>query len=261
MIKRRSRRHFHSREFRPQKSPYLVITETYILPFLIILGVGLTALFLFKSSFFQVKYLTCHRDSQACHNSFILSELDKYRYLNIFLFPKDQLRSRLLAGDKTLAQVEFKFHLPNRLDVYLTSTTPKVALKLQTKDQQFILIDDHLRPTTITSNIGNLPLLITTQTYHLQLGQVISDRTLATALQAVIKLNRSLNQSFQAKLDGQDLYLSLNHPHLKVRLTTTKSLEAQLTLLQAVLSNAKMLEEGEVKFIDVRFDQPVLKSY
>ncbi len=249
------------REFKPAKSSYLIITETYLIPLLIIFIAGLSFILVFKSDFFKLKSITCSRDGFACQNNFILSELAKYRRTNLFLFPKDQLKSRLLAGDKTVSRVELDFTLPDKLEVKLVSTTPKVALQFDSGQKKFLLIDDHFRPIRFSRTSQHLPVLSLAQPYTFQLGQTISNPDLAKALAAITKLNQLLNQPFSAKLDQQDLYLDLTQKKLKVRLTVSKSLTSQLQLLRVVLSNVKMLEEEQVGFVDVRFGQPVLKSY
>lgn len=244
------------------KSRYLVITENYLWPILIILVALASLWFIFRSPFFQVKTITCQRDYQACQDPFILSELAKYKHLNLFLFPKEKLRQRILAGNKTVQSVQFSFQLPHTLKVNLTSTVPLVALQLKPDNQhpRYLLVDQNFRPISLVSQSQNLPLLITDQPYQLQLGQVISQEQLHQALVMVQGLLKFLPPNFQLQLRDTDLYLTLPH-RPKIRLTTTRDPQAQLNLLQAVLSNAKMLEESQIKLIDVRFDQPVLKSY
>ncbi len=261
-MKRKLHRRFRPREFKSQKSTYLVITETYLIPLIVIFLALASSFLVFKSNLFAVTQIDCQRDGGVCHNDFILAELVKYRQKNIFLFPKAELKQRLLQGDKTLTSVKFTFHLPHQLTVLLTSTTPKVALRLNSANNQFILIDQNFRPTSLVNNPNHLPILTTTQTYHLQLGQTIQNSNLKQALTAAIEFHQNLaNQPFKLKLAGQDLYLYLPQKHIQVRLTTQKSLASQLNLLRVVLSDVKMLEAERVRSIDVRFGQPVLKSY
>ena len=259
MIKRRRSPILHHRPF--HKSRYLVITENYLIPLGIIFLGFLSVYLLFFSPLFQVKQIACFRDQQPCQDPFILAEIKKYHSQNLFRFPQEELRSRLLQGNKTILQVKFSFHLPNQVRLDLVSTTPQLAIRLQSQPPRYLLIDQNFRPIMTTSSSANLPLIILDRPTHFQLGQVVTDPDLQFIFRAALTVSQTLNQPLTFSLHQHDVYLDFDRFDFQARLSTQQDLERQLQLLQAVLSNVKMLEEQQIKLIDVRFTQPVLKSY
>ncbi len=241
------------------KSRYLVITENYLLPLLFIFLVAALILFIFHSSYFTIQNISCEQDFLPCTNPFILAELEKYKGQNIFTLDQETLKTRLIEGNKTIKKVKLALKLPNKLQITLISTTPKVALRLF-QENKFVLFDDNLRAISLKTENPNLPTVTVTGSYQIQIGKQVSDPNLAKALSAALTITTKIHSLRSIHLQEDLITLSLPN-QLTALLTTTKAIEPQLRLLQAVLSDAKMLEEDDTKLIDVRFNQPVLKSY
>jgi cell division septal protein FtsQ len=242
--------------FTPARSKYLVFTADYILPLSISLGVIFLAYFTLYSPFFAIDSLTCTLDYEPCTNSSILVEIDKLKGRNIFTLVSSDHTKRLTSGDFTIREASVERQLPRLVHVSLRSVYPVVAVQV-IGDSSWIVMDSFFRVIAVRTQDPNVPTVLVPGSLTLAIGKTPDDQLLLQSL----KLARSLaDQLFTFKtltlVDESTIKLVLSDGKTAI-LTPKKDELQQLKVLQVVLGDATISKE--VRTIDVRFSQPVLR--
>lgn len=248
-----------NRQFKPVKSKYLVITNDYLIPMIIIIGISLLYLTAFKTTYFNIANMICERDFESCQDPFILAEIEKSKNTNIFKFESETLINKLKSGNKTIKDIEISKKLPSTINIGITSTSPRVALSVETNGNKWIILDDNLRVISTSDQEPNLPIVLVQATQEIQLGQTIDNDSINEALTLALDITEQFIRVKTIKLDKEIVTLFLPSGK-KVLLTTLKDTNKQLLTLQAILADDTIMREETYNIIDVRFDQPVLKS-
>lgn len=247
------------RQFQPVKSNYILITKDYIVPFAIILMTGAIWAAVFRTDYFALREIACLRDHAPCQDPFILAELEAHKGENIMLLKEGDLATKIREGNKTIRSMKLKKKLPATLEVTITSTTPKVALKVETNGEQWITFDDEIRAIALLEYDPGLPTVITEESQELQLGQVPAREETVEALRLALEISQQLVKVQSIKLEETTVTLTLEDG-TQALLTTRKDTTKQLLTLQAILADDTIRSETNYHTIDVRYDQPVLKS-
>ena len=242
--------------FRPLPSKYIVFTADYILPFFITLAVVVSAYLVLYSDIFKITKIECQLDFVPCQSGSITAEIDKLQDENIFRVQPNEIISRLTSGDFTIKEAEIKKVLPNRVIFILTSVYPVVALKIESEDI-WIILDEKNRVIGTKNSDPNVPSVILTTPLTVTIGKALEDQQLLSSIKTAIKIAEELIKVKSIKLvDDNTLILTIDD-HLIAYLSPKKDELVQLRTLQTILADDTISKE--VKTIDVRFSQPVLR--
>lgn len=255
---RRNPRSGNSR-FRPVRSKYLVLTTDYAIPLIVIAVVISTWFIATQTSAFTIRSITCKRGQDPCQDPAILSELDKYIGTNLLELREDNIQSTIIEGSKTVKSVVIVRRIPNSVEVSLVSTEPRVALKVESETSSWVILDDNLRVIRIQSQDPNLPTVLASQQHQVQIGQRINSEGVGRALELALEISEQFFTVKSIALEGDTVVLVLPG-NKKALMTTRKETYDQLIILQAILADDAISQSATYNTIDVRFDQPVLKS-
>lgn len=240
------------------RSKYFVLTTELLLPLGIILFFILAIYLSLFSPLFSVTEIECELDYQPCTNEILTAELATYQGENLLRFPAAKLQNRLLSGDFTLREVELTRRFPHTLVLNLLSSYPVVALRLQDETSKWLTFDQAYRVIAVRDSDPNVATLTVEQAPAFQLGQPLADQDLVSSLQLTSQLAKELTSLDTLSLTGDSTLILDFAGGLRALLTTDKPLAPQLTKLQSLLADQEV--KREYRLIDVRFDQPVLKT-
>lgn len=245
--------------FTPVRSKYLVLTTEYVIP-LIIIAVAISSWFIAtQTPVLSIRSISCIRDEAPCQDVSILSELDTYMGTNLLNLPEDQIRTTIIEGSRTVKTVEIIRRIPNSVQIILESTDPVVALKVESQFSKWVILDDNLRVIRVQSDDPSLPTVLANQTQEVQIGQRIDSERVQRALELALEISQQFFTVQSISLEGDTVVLLLPD-NRKALITTRKQTYDQLIILQAILADDTILQSTNYNTIDVRFDQPVLKS-
>jgi cell division septal protein FtsQ len=242
--------------FKPGRSKYLVLTADYFLPFLICLSVVLAGFLVRYSPIFMVKEVNCLLDYEPCKDRSLIAELDKLKDQNIFIVSEDRLSTRLTSGDFTIREVKLRKMLPDTLTVELQSVYPVVALQVATHPSWAVMDSEYKLIGTRTTD-PNVPTVVVPGPLTLVMGKRPDDQMIIKGLDLALTLSE---QHFTFKsltlVDDDTVHIKIDDK-LTAVFTPKKDELEQLRALQAILLDDTITKE--VKTIDVRFSQPVLR--
>ena len=245
-------------EFHPVRSKYVVITADILLPAAIILGVFALWWSVFRTGLFAIRTVICTVDHVPCEDRSMLAELSKYRGQNIFTLDTAALTRRLESADYTVREAVVTRSLPGTLTVSLQSVYPVVAMQVSGQGT-WAVFDGELRLIGTRDSYPNVPTVVVQSAVNLAVGKVVTDQSVRSALETAKAIGAGIPSVKSIELtDPATIRLTLASGQY-VLLTTEKPVEGQIRLLQAVLKDDTIVQG--VAGIDVRFNQPVLKSY
>lgn len=246
-----------NKEFKSTRSKYLIITANYLIPIAIIVGTIALLLIVFKTNILSIKQIYCQHDYQDCNLPHLQAELSKYLGINILKFDSLELKNKIIANNKTIKQVVISKQLPGTISINLISTSPKVAIKIQNGELQWIVLDSNFRVIKVVRKDPNLPTVLVNDVIKIQIGQEIDSDDIQKSLELATEISDNFFSVVSIQLEG-DLITLILPSKITVFLTTKKGLHSQLKTLQDILADAKI--SSAVRTIDVRFTQPVIKS-
>ncbi len=239
-------------------SKYFVATSAYLLPLSVLVGSALLVYFLYFSSYFQIKKLTCMQDvNEPCQNAYLLAELDQFAGQNLFLANTEVAKQRLLQGDPTLRTLTYKKTLPHTLSLELQSVYPTLALAV-TGLQAYLTLDSDLRLIKASPVLPNVPLVRANQPISLRLGERVEDERLRALLLACLELAHRLPGTTTFTLSAGDITALLDDGVTRALFTLERDLESQISALHA--TRAGVTISFSRPLIDLRFTQPIIKD-
>lgn len=242
--------------FSPSTSKYLVFTADYLVPTFICLAIILLGYFVLYSPFFKISSVACSTDYQDCESPSVIAELDKLKGQNIFTLKPTKISERLTSGDFTIREISLTKELPGTVKIDLQSVYPVVALQV-VGDSSWIVLDEDFRVIGTRGSDPNVPTVIVPGPITLMVGKIPQDQLLIETLTLARHLSDELFMVKTISLIDQDTIELVLSSGIKALLTPKKDELVQLRALQVVLSDATIT--SEVKTIDVRFNQPVLR--
>lgn len=236
------------------RSRYLVFTSEYLLPLVIVIFVSLVTYLCFFSPLLRIRTVSCLLDYSPCAEGVLTAELNRYKGKNLLLFDPAILKARLLEAQPTIGQVSVGKVLPSTLAVELYSVSPTYAIK-QTGDSRYIVLDKEFRVIGLRELDPHLPFLEVALLPPVQIGSALTGLFL-TALTAMSLTGEAFIPAENFTLRENVLEIKLEAGPVAV-LSLTDELSPQISLLQALLRDPKILEG--VTTVDVRYTQPILK--
>lgn len=240
-----------------QRSKYFVLTQDILLPAFILLLLIFSYWFTLHSGYFTFEQVHCRLDYEPCPEGAVLSELAKVKGQNLLTFNPAALQTRLLAGDFTIREAEFRKKFPRTLIVELQSVYPVAAVQLLGLPNQWVIFDSRFRLIGSRGQDPNVPTVIVVSLPTLNLGEPLTDEALLRSLQAAIAISQEISQVRQLSVDGSTLTLQLQDGRVSL-FSLDKDLQLQIRTLQAILADTTIKPEDRI--IDVRFSQPILKA-
>ena len=238
-------------------SKYLVITRDYLLPVTLILSLVVGWWICFHTSAFTVREIICELDYEPCDNPFVMAELDKYAGINLLTLDTNSLKDKLLSGDYTVRQAEITRALPARLTVSMQSVYPVAAISHLGVEGEWVTVDSRFRIIGLRREDPNVPTVQVENISELQPGAEVMSASVRQAIELALVIKAEQLAVKNIRLEATTLTIILQSG-TQALLTTTKDLTGQLRALQAILLDPTM---SNVNTVDVRFNQPVLKSY
>ena len=242
--------------FRPSQSKYLVFTSAYLLPLLICLSVAFIVYLTLYSSFFKINHVMCTLDYEECSDPVLLAEIDHLKGQNIFTLSPQAVSTRLIAGDFRIREAKIQRELPGTVRILLQSVYPVVALQIK-NDPTWVLMDNQFRVISTRTIDPNVPTIIVPGPLTLTIGKPPTNPLIIRSLSLAKKLADEFFTFKTLTMVDEDT-IELVLPSGKTAIFTPKKDELeQLKLLQVILGGVTITKEMRV--IDVRFSQPVLR--
>lgn len=258
---------------RHKKKPLEKIT-IFFLPGVIIMAV-LVLFFFIKSGFFNINQieitgkLSCAQDNQLKDETGTSGQ--NFFFLNT---PKilDNLKKKFLC----IKSVTLTKSLPNKIHLQVTNRQALAALiNLKEKEASLSsLIENTATPEASAIDevfvVDNEGVVFASKTDNLNLAKVylsgvkaslgdkFTNNNLSNALQILEKV-KALGVNIQRNwVYNNDLLISQAGLGPKIIFNLDNKINTQLASLQLILTEAK-INSGELEFIDLRFDKPVVK--
>lgn len=241
------------------RSVYFVVTFRQIFPWILLVMLAMLVLLFFTLPNFRVQKIECkYFEEEQCPIE-ILSELERLKGEHILLVDLEQTQIKLYQalpntsmvwGSKKLPDtVNFEF-FPHEEFAYIQTATGERALVLS-PGLEVIGDTEILKP--------DLPVILYSQAFNYSLGDHVSE----------IEVNFAsyLIELLKNEVIGFSLIGIVDHELIKVRLNDGREVhfsaavdpDKQIESLVKVLNKLELDETSRI--IDVRFDQPVIKSY
>lgn len=245
-------------KYHSTKSKYLIITSQFIIPSIVIVLSASIFFLVFKSSIFKAKDPVCLYDNNPCSDAQIIAEINKYIGSNLITLKDGELKSKLMDGNKAIKDISITKKLPNLLVVEITPTSPAVAIQVINNKNEWVVLNNNLVVTNIVNTDPNLPTIIIDSSQQVQIGLPIADPDVAETILLARKITEQFIDVERIELSDKTITLTFDSG-IYALLTTIKDLDDQLITLQAILAQDKIIGSDYI-VVDVRFDQPVLKS-
>ncbi len=208
------------------------------------------------SEYFMIKHVVAGPSLQFIHSR----DLDPFEGKNIFTLDLKKVEARLERKYPQASQLRVLRKFPNRLVIVAKKRMPYIQVKI--KDAYYILDDKAVVLAIDKSVHKNLPLVEHTALAKAQadLGGIIRGRD--------IRVGIRMQRSFQNYLDNSNLTIrSMDLKDLsKINVILSNDLriimdgekvDAKMQILSLVLTQ-KDLDFKDVKYIDLRFKEPIL---
>jgi hypothetical protein len=238
------------------KSKYFVAGLEYGVPLIVVAMVSSLIYISFYSEYFRLKNITCYQDFEPCTNPHLVAEVQKLQGENIFLLNTSSVLNHLISGDYLLRDGELHRQLPSTLTLELQSVYPVLALKVF-GSEQFATLDPKLRVIRTSTLDPNVPTVMLDSPITLNISQPITDQRVVDVLQKSLLIAQSIPGIKLIKVEGDNLGIDLESGHHAL-FSSQRDIAEQVSALRSVLSDATITEG--VAIIDVRFNQPVLRS-
>lgn len=241
------------------KSKYWKVTSEIILPLLAIISLAGLFWAVFFSPLFTIKQVICVADWKPCENENILTELQRAKGANLFLYDSSPLTNKLKANNFLVKEVIVTKELPDRLVVTTQSVNPSAAVRVSSVDSTWIVCDEQGRVIRVTDANPNVPTVVVEHLPTVRVGQPIDDQNIIQALKVAIVLRGSnLHYSDLALVDSMTIAVKLESG-VSALLTTDKDIDPQVKALQQVLSDSTIKKES-YNTIDVRFGGAIIRK-
>jgi hypothetical protein len=230
---------------------------TSIIPWVISLVFIIALAFLLRSDMFRLRQYTCTYLDQAPCPPQVTAEIDKQLGTSIFLFSPQNLRQKLLQAIPQTETIDITVSWPDSVDLTFTSSELLANLQSATNSASLtiaanrIIIDYQALPDT------TLPVIISPAVASLRVGDKATDPALEYSLSLITTLkDHYIKAHILDSSDPTAIIVSLNDGFQAI-FNHHRDLSRQVTSLQLILSKATI--DPDLRIIDVRYDQPVLR--
>lgn len=212
---------------------------------------------LYWSSFFSIMHINCSINQASCDQA-LTQELSTFRQENLFFLEVTSLKYKLQQLYPDATAINITKTLPHTLSVSLETSNPFAIIQAE-KDGLGILVTENFTATqVVTPDNQNVPVIIDQNATQIRLNYPITDMTQLFTLNLIQVLRSEVvaHGSMYIK-DSENIEVSLPQGKSAI-FTSLKSATKQVNNLVQILQKLE-LDETTIH-IDVRFDQPVLKS-
>lgn len=249
--KRKTKKRFSPKVFRPPRSKYFLITFKTILILLNLIGVASLFVWLFRGDLFKTRNIDCIKENFGCSPKEI-SLLEPLYGQNIFLLQGRIFSRNFVYNNPYISKVKITKKLPNSLKIILT---PRKALAVIKTDRERFLIDDSgFVFAKAEKNRNKLPIIILTQS--IAIGETLVGKIEKKTLILAKKLQESFIQFDKINLVNGDFLEVFTANKMIATFSGEKALAPQVDSLQYILHHSRM--DGKVIRVDLRFDKPIL---
>lgn len=209
------------------------------------------------SSLFSIKQIDCIINQISCDQA-LSQELSTYRLKNIFLLDASSLKYKLQQLYPDATTLNITKTLPYTLSVSIETSNPFAIIQAE-KNGLGILVSENFTATQVVSPENqNVPVIIDRNATQIRLNYPITDTTQLFALKLTQVLRSEMVVHGPIYIKDSE-YIEASLPQGKSAIfTSLESATKQVANLVQILQKLE-LDETTTR-IDVRFDQPVLKS-
>jgi hypothetical protein len=226
-------------------------------PWLVPIASVVVLVVLYHSPLFRLKHLTCRFDGQDCAPA-VTADLNRYQGKSTFTTKASDVVDHYRQAVPEAGVVQVSIKLPGSLDLRLSRTKLIAYVSAASASAALQLSDNHRVMGIVEVLDPQIPLITDESAYDLTVGQVITDPTINFALDLIEQLDTSFIPFDSIMVENPEtLLVTLESGHIAV-FSSALEVSRQLTSLQVILTKAKI--DQEVRYLDVRFDQPVLRS-
>lgn len=203
---------------------------------------------------FTIKRIECLVNGVDCSNWSLSLPVDSLSEKTLFTFTEETVVQKIMYTYPEVGSVRFKKQIPNLLIVNIEPRTP-IALVEDVHGQRYFI--DGEGKVFARGEMKNLPVI------KVQESVANGVTTVSPAILASLKLVQSLDQSALPAISI--IVKSLNTLEVdlpsgrRALFSGERDIVKQVDALQFILQNSTMGEK-EVREIDLRYDNPVVKS-
>lgn len=213
-----------------------------------LISIGLMLIFFTGWKFFSIRKVEVRLDKINCADNVSLKNEITLVGENLFLIDEQNLKNRLKEKFFCIADVVFAKSLPNKVSLNILGRKPKLIL-MATPSGGIMVVDEE----GVMLSEENLPGLAKIF--------VSGEKIEASDIKKIIQITDWLEVlGWEIKLvridEKRNLFVDSVY---KVYFSLEKSVDHQLASLQLILNQAK-IEKEKVEYIDLRFDNPVIKE-
>lgn len=255
------RRIARNRFRRPQLSrPRFSFTKPNLIAFLPWLPSLLTLfllLLILYHPLFHLRHLNCSFDLNQPCPLVIIRDLEHYLSKPTLRLNPTDLKTKYLNLIPEVEAVELAILFPHTLNINFSTTQPIAAVMTAPDSPALLISSSHIAQSVVDELPPGTYLIIYPEAYRISLGDAIEDPALKFALQLGSSLEASSISLKDIEIISQDTILANLEMGSVAIFTSLIDLDRQLTSLQLILSKATI--DPGYRFIDVRFDEPVLR--
>lgn len=186
----------------------------------------------------------------------VMAELRRYEGKPLFHIPTAAIEEKLLAAQRTMESVEVSVRIPNRLAAALRRRVPVGQIIADPEADDAMLVDQTGVVLASAQWKQDLPAIVWPKISQWPIERQIPSEILRAIELVRLSSGKIILSHPPIIEDDRSLQLTLAGGSA-VRFSLTKDPLAQLRSLQLVLDQAKI--DGQPRFIDLRFANPVVK--
>lgn len=227
-----------------------------LLEILLIAGLVIGGVWVYKSDYFRIKKITCLKDEFPCNDEIIyFADLKK---LNLLTTNFNQIFNKIKDNIPAVESIKYNRHLPDEIIINLIMRQPLASFSYD-QSSWYLVDTNYFVYKQVMVKPNNLPEIKISRTdYHLIVGQSIKNEVLNKVLLLIEELKTSFSYFKEIELSSSSTITVFLQESVIASFSGQKAIRPQVDSLQFILRQSKI--EGKVpSFIDLRFVKPVLR--